>query len=180
MELQFQPFPCGHCLLGTWWCLHCPPLSSSLPNVPVLCTELRTLPFPCISWDSPRNQLLTGTALMELHVLDVKGQSIHRELMTRTHLRNPNLSQMRGRIWRRKKVLRLVPLPILRFLVLWQWPKSLWIAPGWFLLLKLHVSGHIGRAWILQSKFGVIQSKPYLMMMSSGHGSLESGEGEDR
>jgi len=98
MELQFQPFPCGHCILGRWWCLHCPPLSSSLPKVPVLCTELRTVPFPCISWDSTRNQLLTGTALMEPQVLDVKVQSIHRELITRTHLRNSNLSQMRGHI----------------------------------------------------------------------------------
>ena len=57
---------------------------------------------------------------------------------------------------------------------------SLDFSPGWFLLLKLHVSGHIGRAWMLQSKFGVRQSKPYLMMMSAGHGTLESGAGEDR
>ena len=34
---------------------------------------------------------------------------------------------------------------------------SLDFSPGWFLLLKLHVSGHIGKAWILQSKIGVIQ-----------------------
>ena len=57
---------------------------------------------------------------------------------------------------------------------------SLDFSPGWFLLLKLHISGHIGRAWILQSKIGVIQSKLFLMMMSAGHGNLESGAGEDR
>lgn len=151
MELQFQPFPCGHCLLGRWWCPCCPPLSSSLPKVPVLCTEPRALPFSCISWDSPKNQLLTGTALMEPQVLDVKGQSIHRELMTRTHLRNSNLSQMRGIFEEGRKSLAwgafahtqvLCPLAVAEI--------SLDFSPGWFLLLKLHVSGHIARAWILQ------------------------------